>query len=141
MKDIQSIVPIIVLAFATACGGAQGEAGGARDEARVAPEGDPSAEPAAEPDAEPLEASDDDPALVVHNASQQTVCFVFFASTGEPTTTDRLDDNEVVDPGTTRGWRVPAGAYDIRLAGCEHEPLLDRRAVPVEGDGVLVTYQ
>jgi len=82
----------------------------------------------------------EDPALVVRNASSKPVCYVNISqSDSERWGPDRLGPNEVLDPGEVRGWRLPPNAYDVRLIGCDRQPLLDRRAIAVRDAGILMT--
>ena len=81
------------------------------------------------------------PALIVRNASANTICYVNFSSTRQSTWgPDRLGPSETVPPGRIRGWRVPADAYDVRVQDCQRNVLADDRSVAVAGQGIVVTY-
>ena len=83
-----------------------------------------------------------EPALVVRNASDRTICFVNFSASDEPTWgPERLTSAEPLSPGESRGWRVPANAYDLRVADCEESVIADNRSLAVAGTGVVVTYR
>ncbi len=81
------------------------------------------------------------PALIVRNASNRTICYVQFSSTAQSTWgPDRLGATETVPPGQLRGWRVPPDMYDVRVSDCQRNVLADDRSVAVAGDGLVVTY-
>jgi len=83
-----------------------------------------------------------DPALVVRNASSDTICFVRLSpASSDSWGPDQLGASETIAPGQTRGWRMAPNHYDVRLEDCSNNVLLDQRNVPIAGDGILLTYQ
>ncbi len=125
-SSIASALLVTGLVVGSGCGGPQA----------------PAAEPASAGPAAPAEPASSGPALVVRNSSSQTICYVSFSPASDGSWgPDRLGASEVIAPGATRGWRVPASSYDIRLQDCDHNVILDRRGVAVAGEGVLLTYQ
>jgi hypothetical protein len=75
--------------------------------------------------------------FTIVNESGTEICYAYMPVTGtqywDP---DRLDEGEVVPPGASRTWSLPAGTYDLRLEDCDWEVLaeehgLDLAQVPV----------
>ncbi len=77
--------------------------------------------------------------LVIVNQSAVPLCIVKIS----PTTSnewgpDRLGRDEMIMPNTQRAWQVQPGAYDVRVEDCQGRPLLEKRNVPVTGQGVAL---
>lgn len=90
----------------------------------------------------PSTGGQDQPALVVQNSGDRPICAVYFSpSDFETWGRNQLGAAETIEPGTTRGFYMPAGSYDVKLEDCNQAVLLDRRGVAVAGDGVLLSYQ
>lgn len=74
------------------------------------------------------------PSIIIQNNSNQNICKVRFSpSTDNSWGPDRLGASEQITPGTTRGWELPAGQYDIRLETCDEQPLAEQRNFTVAG--------
>lgn len=82
------------------------------------------------------------PALIIRNSSQRTICYVNFSPASSSSWgQDQLGSSETISPGTIRGWRVPPDTYDLRVLDCNRNALADDRGVAVSGQGIVVTYQ
>ena len=72
--------------------------------------------------------SDASAEFLIVNQSAMTICYVNFSPTTDPNWgEDRLGATEVIGPGQSRGWRVPADTYDFRLVDCNQRTLMERR--------------
>lgn len=70
--------------------------------------------------------------FMILNESAMTICYVNFSPTTDPMWgQDRLGATEVIAPGQSRGWRVPADTYDFRLLDCNQRTLMERRGEPI----------
>jgi len=80
-------------------------------------------------------------AIVVENASGRTICYAYISASSDSNWgPDRLG-SDVISPGESYGMPVSPGTYDFKLEDCDHNELLDRRAIAVSGTGVALTYR
>jgi hypothetical protein len=74
--------------------------------------------------------------LTLSNESGQTVCAVYITlsalSEEQEWGENRLQPGEVVEPGETRSFSVPAGTYDLRAEDCEGNVIDVRRGLAVD---------
>ena len=72
--------------------------------------------------------------LTLRNTSSSAVCFVYLPAVPWSTWGDDwLGASEVISPGGTRVFNVPAGDYDLRADDCSHNVLDDTRGVTLSG--------
>jgi hypothetical protein len=81
--------------------------------------------------------------FLVVNESAYTICYVNFSPTTDSMWgPDRLGAQEVIAPGQSRGWAVPADTYDFRLLDCNQQVLMERRGEPIgSGQRRTVTFR
>ncbi len=83
-----------------------------------------------------------DTSFVVRNESAEPVCYVQISPTSEGSWgPDRLSSNETIQPSQQRAWEVQPGMYDFRLMDCSRNAMLERRNVPIQGEGIALTYR
>jgi hypothetical protein len=61
--------------------------------------------------------------LVLHNNSGQTIWYVYFSPTTQPTWGDDRLGSDVVQSGATYTWTVDPGLYDLKAEGVDHNKL------------------
>ena len=81
-------------------------------------------------------------ALIIENASDESVCYVFIdPSSAGAQGPDRLAADETIRPGAQHGFTMAAGQYDLRLEDCNREPMFERRAVTITSPGIAVRFR
>jgi tetratricopeptide (TPR) repeat protein len=82
--------------------------------------------------AAPLAQAGGDATLRVINESEETICYVLISPvTSDEWGNDWLGEEETIPPGRFRDFEVASGDYDIALADCDGNALLDERGVPI----------
>jgi uncharacterized protein (DUF2249 family) len=76
-----------------------------------------------------------DSVLTVSNDSSQTICWVYFS----PTTSDmwggdQLGVGQMLESGQSRTYEVASNTYDILLADCDENTLLEEYEVDISGE-------
>lgn len=72
--------------------------------------------------------------LLLNNQSGFTICYVRISpTTDDDWGEDWLGSTEVIDPGESRSFEVPTGAYDLRVEDCESEAFSIQRDVDISG--------
>jgi len=69
--------------------------------------------------------------LVIENDSQAPIYRVRFAEVGDSWGIDRLGKSEVIRPGQSRRWTVPAGSYHVKIELSDGSELGDREEYSV----------
>ncbi len=77
--------------------------------------------------------------FVIINASNVPLCKVRVSpSSDDQWGPDRLGPREVIRPGQSRSWPAEPGVYDVRIENCDGQALLERRNVPISGEGIAL---
>jgi hypothetical protein len=102
--------------------------------------------PAVQSEANQTTPAADGVALLVRNHSDDIVCFVYAWPThlsehGTRRGPDRLGPSEVIAIGEGRAWDLEPGTYDLSLWNCQEEPLMERRAIPIDDRGLVMTFR
>ncbi len=64
--------------------------------------------------------------LIVENRSSRAVCYLFISSTASDSWgEDWLGEGEMLSPGATRSFNLPAGEYDAQALDCEGEVIAE----------------
>jgi hypothetical protein len=73
------------------------------------------------------------PMLVIRNLSEQTICYIQVSPVAQETWgEDKLESDEVLEPGRSRFFEFPAGSYDIRMLDCNGNVLYIAYGVTLE---------
>lgn len=83
----------------------------------------------------------DRPGVFVRNRSQETLCEVRIAEAGTRDDLDRLEPSEVIAPGGSRYFPLPKGVHSVRLLDCNGDVVLDRAAVRIGEQGVMIGFE
>jgi hypothetical protein len=76
----------------------------------------------------------DDATLRVINESEETICYVLISPvTADSWADDWLGEDETIPPSESASFNLSSGDYDILLANCEGDQLLDQRNNTVSG--------
>jgi len=81
-------------------------------------------------------------ALLLQNASRDTICYVSLGSADEDLrrAEDRLDADETLAPGQQHAFRLEPGPHRLRLTDCNRRLLLEQD-VDVGERGATVTFR
>lgn len=72
----------------------------------------------------------------IFNQSDRSICYVMLSPTlALNWGPDDLGDTEVIAPGESRIFNVPAGDYDLRLLDCDFNTLTEQYDLVLDGDG------
>jgi len=64
--------------------------------------------------------------FTIENKSSGEICYAFISATGAQNWgEDDLGGEELIEPGASRTWLLPAGIYDLLLKDCELETLAE----------------
>ena len=89
-----------------------------------------------------VEAGTDGASLRLRNESTAVICYVYVSPASQASWgPDRLQPDEIIDPGATREWTFPPGRYDLRLIDCNRDVLMQRSGVELAGDGAVLTFR
>lgn len=81
-------------------------------------------------------------AFVISNQSSNTICYVYVSTNNDPNWgPDRLGSSETIPPAAQRAWNIEPGVWDMKFEDCQHHPVFERRGVPIQGAGVMVTVR
>ncbi len=77
--------------------------------------------------------------FVIVNESSVPLCIVQISpSSDQQWGPDRLGERETIPPGARRAWEAEPGIYDVLIRDCRGRVLLERRNVPISGEGVAL---
>lgn len=77
--------------------------------------------------------------FLINNQSSTTVCYAMFSPVSDPNWgPDQLGSN-VITSGSTYAWTVGLGVWDVKLQDCDHNTLLERRNMDIQGAGTILT--
>ena len=77
--------------------------------------------------------------FLITNQSSTTICYAMFSPVSDPNWgPDQLGSN-VITSGSTYSWTVGLGVWDVKLQDCDHNTLLERRNMDIQGAGTLLT--
>jgi len=71
--------------------------------------------------------------LVLHNNTGQTVCFVYYSLSSDPSWGNDQLGADVVPAGQTYLWKVQSGTYDVKAEDCSNTVLGQTMSVSVAG--------
>jgi hypothetical protein len=76
-----------------------------------------------------------DSVLTVSNDSSTDICWVYFSpTTSDSWGGDQLGVNQILDAGDSRTFEVASNTYDILLADCGENTLLEEYEINVSGE-------
>lgn len=77
--------------------------------------------------------------FLINNQTSGTICYAMFSPASDPNWgPDQLGSN-VITAGSSYSWTVGLGVWDVKLEDCDHNTLLERRGVDIQGAGTLLT--
>ncbi len=83
----------------------------------------------------------EDPGLFVRNRSQEILCEVRIAPSGERNDLDRLEPSEIIAPGGSRFFPLAEGTHAVDLLDCNGDVILRRSDVRVGAEGVMLSFE
>jgi hypothetical protein len=77
--------------------------------------------------------------FLINNQTSGTICYAMFSPASDPNWgPDQLGSN-VITAGSSYSWTVGLGVWDVKLEDCDHNALLERRSVDIQGAGTILT--
>ena len=79
--------------------------------------------------------------LLVRNRSAEVLCEAYVHPTGEAPDLDALGPAEVIAPGGSRYFPLPAGPHDVQLRDCNGALVMHREGMHMGPGGVMLSYE
>lgn len=77
--------------------------------------------------------------FLISNQTSGTVCYAMFSPASDPNWGPDQLGSSTIGSGETYAWTVGLGVWDVKLEDCDHNTVLERRGVDIQGAGTILT--